>query len=327
MMDWKTPALTDLETLQKCAATNGFFANVYGAANCVLYAKKFGAQIALEGGWLFLRLYEDQKPRFFFPHKIDGGLEGAEEALKLLEKEARGFLEADSRFEKEPFVLKNITAAEKEIAARVFPGAQIAAARESGDYIYRTADLAGLAGKKYGKKRNHIKQFKTKRPGYRFEPLTSGNLQDARQVEEKWLEEVLANSSTANAGGGQPSAAVRADLQIEKEIIFSALENFEIFGQVCGMTGGLLYVDDTPAAFCVASLLSAAVTDVHFEKCLFEFARDGGYAVINNEFSKTVQTEFINREEDLGIEGLRKAKLSYYPTDILEKFNGTIHSA
>ena len=93
------------------------------------------------------------------------------------------------------------------------------------------------------------------------------------------------------------------------------------------MTGGLLYVDDKPAAFCVASLLSAAVTDVHFEKCLFEYARDGGYAVINNEFSKSVKTEFINREEDLGIVGLRKAKLSYYPEEILEKYNGTIHSA
>lgn len=314
-MDWKTPALTDLETLQKCAVNNGFFANVYGTANCVLYAKKFGAQIALEGGWLFLRLYEDQKPRFFFPHKIDGGLEGAEEALKLLEREARGFLEADSRFEKEPFVLKNITAAEKEIAARVFPGAQFAAARESGDYIYRTEDLAGLAGKKYSKKRNHIKQFKAKRPGWRFEPLTSANLQDARLVEEKWLEEFLAHDAAGD------------DLKIEKEIIFSALENFERFEKVCGMTGGLLYVDDKPAAFCVASLLSAAVTDVHFEKCLFEYARDGGYAVINNEFSKTVKTEFINREEDLGIEGLRKAKLSYYPEEILEKYNGTIHSA
>ena len=321
MMDWKTPALTDLETLQKCAVNNDFFANVYGAANCVLYAKKFGAQIAQEGGWLFLRLYENNEPRFFFPHKIDGGLDGAEEALKLLEKEARGFLEADSRFEKEPFVLKNITAAEKEIAARVFPVAQFAAARESGDYIYRTEDLAALSGKKYGKKRNHIKQFKAKRPSWRFEPLTSGNLQDAREIEEKWLEEALAaNAAGANSADGD-------DLKIEKEIIFSALENFERFEKVCGMTGGLLYVDDTPAAFCVASLLSAAVTDVHFEKCLFEFAHDGGYAVINNEFSKSVKTEFINREEDLGIEGLRKAKLSYYPEEILEKYNGTIHSA
>ena len=115
-MNWKTPTLTDLETLQKCAVNNDFFANVYGAVNCVLYAKKFSAQIAVDGGWLFLRLYENNKPRFFFPHKIEGGLDGAEEALKLLEREARSFLEADSRFEKEPFVLKNITAAEKEIA-------------------------------------------------------------------------------------------------------------------------------------------------------------------------------------------------------------------
>ena len=136
-----------------------------------------------------------------------------------------------------------------------------------------------------------------------------------RLVEEKWLEEFLAHDAAGD------------DLKIEKEIIFSALENFERFEKVCGMTGGLLYVDDKPAAFCVASLLSAVVTDVHFEKCLFEYARDGGYAVINNEFSKSVKTEFINREEDLGIEGLRKAKLSYYPEEILEKYNGTIHSA
>ncbi len=309
-MNWKTPTLTDLESLQKCAVNNDFFANVYGAVNCVLYAKKFSAQIAEEGGWLFLRLYEDQKPRFFFPHKIEGGLDGVEVALELLARETGG-----------AFVLKNITAAEKEIAARVFSKAQIATARESSDYIYRTEDLAGLAGKKYSKKRNHIKQFKAKRPDYRFEPLTSGNLQDAREIEEKWLEEALADASAgANSAAGD-------DLKIEKEIIFSALENYEIFGQACGMTGGLLYVDNKPAAFCVASLLSEAVTDVHFEKCLFEFARDGGYAVINNEFSKTVKTEFINREEDLGIEGLRKAKLSYYPEEILEKYNGTIHSA
>lgn len=309
-MDWKTPALTDLETLQKCAVNNDFFANVYGAVNCVLYAKKFSAQIAEEGGWLYLKLYENKEPRFFFPHKIEGGLDGAEAALELLAREAGG-----------AFVLKNITAAEKEIAVRVFPKAQIAAARESSDYIYRTTDLAALSGKKYGKKRNHINQFKAKRTDYRFEPLTSGNLQDAREIEEKWLEEVLAHDAAgANSAAGD-------DLKIEKEIIFFALENFERFGQSSGMTGGLLYVDNKPAAFCVASLLSAAVTDVHFEKCLFEFARDGGYAVINNEFSKSVKTEFINREEDLGIEGLRKAKLSYYPEEILEKYNGTIHSA
>ena len=82
-----------------------------------------------------------------------------------------------------------------------------------------------------------------------------------------------------------------------------------------------MYVAGVPAAFCVASLLSAGVTDVHFEKCLSAYGRDGGYAVINNQFAKIAATEFLNREEDLGIEGLRKAKLSYYPERVLEKFS------
>ena len=60
--------------------------------------------------------------------------------------------------------------------------------------------------------------------------------------------------------------------------------------------------------------------DVHFEKCLAGFDRDGGYTVINKEFSKRAKTEFLNREEDLGIEGLRKAKFSYYPEEVLEKY-------
>ena len=86
------------------------------------------------------------------------------------------------------------------------------------------------------------------------------------------------------------------------------------------MTGGILFVSGKPVSFCIASILSRNVTDVHFEKCLSGFDRDGGYTVINNEFSKTVRTEYLNREEDLGIQGLQKAKLSYYPEMILEKF-------
>ena len=172
--------------------------------------------------------------------------------------------------------------------------------------------MADLPGKKYSKKRNHINQFKNKYSDYKFEPLCLENLELARGIEEKWLEE---SAAYAQETGGL------SDLQAEREIIFRALDNFEVFSKVCGMTGGILFVEGVPAAFCVASLLSQNVTDVHFEKCLSAYGRDGGYAMINNQFAKIARTEFLNREEDLGIEGLRKAKLSYYPERVLEKFS------
>ena len=111
------------------------------------------------------------------------------------------------------------------------------------------------------------------------------------------------------------------DLHQEQVIIKNALDNFAYFSKHADMKGGILFVENEPVAFCLSSTLSDSVTDIHFEKCLADFAKDGGYAVINNEYAKTISTKYINREEDLGIEGLRKAKRSYYPEIILEKFD------
>ena len=87
------------------------------------------------------------------------------------------------------------------------------------------------------------------------------------------------------------------------------------------MRGGILFVKNQAVAFCLSSLLSPLVTDIHFEKCLRDAASVGGYAVINHSFIKNYGSyHYINREEDLGIEGLRKAKLSYKPEIILKKY-------
>ena len=302
-LKWRKTSLSDLEMLQDCACHNEFFANNYGAVNSVLYEKKFNSHIAVENEWVFEKYFDDGKTIYSFPHKIDSDKSGIKNALEMLcksEMNGDGYL-----------TFQNITADEKDMLAELFPGAKITSTPESGDYIYLTKNLAGLEGKKYSKKRNHIHQFQNKYSDYTFEPLNESNFDSVREVEEKWLEE---NADFARTTG------TLADLEAEREIIFYALENFEAFSNTCGMTGGLLYVSGEPVAFCIASILSGRVTDVHFEKCLSPYARDGGYAIINNEFSKTVQTEFINREEDLGVEGLRKAKLSYYPEQVLEKY-------
>ena len=84
--------------------------------------------------------------------------------------------------------------------------------------------------------------------------------------------------------------------------------------------GAVLYVDDKPAAMTAGSEISELCFDVMFEKALRAY--DGIYAVINNEFAKTLtRYKYINREEDLGIEGLRRAKLSYYPAIIYDRFS------
>lgn len=87
------------------------------------------------------------------------------------------------------------------------------------------------------------------------------------------------------------------------------------------MHGGVLYADSAPVAMTMGSLINRSTFDVIFEKALTDY--EGSYAKINNEFAKTlVGFEFINREEDMGIDSLRKAKLSYHPVVVLKRFSG-----
>lgn len=302
-MDWRKPTVADADILQECALNNNFFANNYGAVNSILYEKKFHSQIAIDGEWIFEKFFEDEKAHFSFPHNIHGKLDDVKQAVEVLRKELCPECKILS--------FENILANEKEILLELYSDAKVTAMPESGDYIYCTEKLSSLAGKKLSRKRNHIHQFQKKYSQFSYEPLNEQNLSLVKEVEEKWFKENFVAAS---------EAGTLSNLEAEKEIIFYALDNFEAFSKSCGMTGGVLFICENPVAFCIASVLSQKVIDVHFEKCIAPFDHDGGYTVINNEFSKTVSTEFINREEDLGIDGLRKAKLSYYPEQVLEKF-------
>ncbi|MCR5622450.1 MAG: phosphatidylglycerol lysyltransferase domain-containing protein [Treponema sp.] len=341
-MNWHTAELGEAALLQECAIRNGFQANNYSAVNSILYARKYGARIALHGGWLYERFDKDGTTAFAFPHRLDGN--GTENGLTDCDaagsrnspscgktgqtatgtgtgltggnperggeagqdiKEALNILAAEAGQEGKPLSFMNITAAEKEELCRIFPKARAEARPDMGDYIYLTENLAELPGKKYSRKRNHIHQFVKAHPGCTVKTLGPDTLEAALRVEDGWLHDKKGDAA----------------LQEEREIIARALGNFGSFADTCGMTGAVAYEGDEPFAFCVASLLGPSVTDVHFEKCLPDHARDGGYAFINCEFAKKVKSEYINREEDLGLEGLRKAKLSYFPHIILEKFN------
>ena len=184
--------------------------------------------------------------------------------------------------------------------------------RDDSDYLYLQSDLADLPGSEYQKKRNHISKFIKKNKNYNFvyfdySTLTPQIKEDFLKVAKKWLCEL---------SGNVDNSVCHESKSIEFAI--NHLSSFDFFG-------GILYINEKPRAITLASKISEEVIDIHFEKCLADAAKDGGYAMINNLFAKECKNfKYINREEDLGIEGLRKAKLSYKPEIILDKYYGTL---
>lgn len=195
-----------------------------------------------------------------------------------------------------------MTQAERDRLEELFPGRfDYFREPDNQDYIYYSRDLAVLAGKKYHAKRNHISKFyRTFADETCFKTLDGKSLADADSVMLGWCAE---NGIDPQKHG-------------EYGVFKKACAHFDELG----MRGAVLYVSGKPVAMTLGSAISDKCFDVMFEKALREF--DGVYAVINNEFAKTLTSfEFINREEDMGLEGLRKAKLSYFPAIIYDRYS------
>ncbi len=169
--------------------------------------------------------------------------------------------------------------------------------RDSADYIYLVSDLAELKGKKYHSKRNHIKYFE-KNNNWVYEKLTSKNLFDCIKMTEKWIEE---NEDKAEDG-----------IDEELNAIKRAFDCFEELGFV----GSVIRVDGEVIAWTLGEKISEDTFCTHFEKAFASYR--GAYPIINRELAKNELSAFtfVNREEDMGLEGLRKAKLSYHPVKL-----------
>lgn len=171
------------------------------------------------------------------------------------------------------------------------------------DYLYRSEDLADLPGKAYHSKKNHIAAF-SRAHDWSFELLSPDNAEEMLQLSLAWCRE---------KGGCSHS------LDAEQCAIRRVLRKPEAFS----LSGGLVRVEGKPVAFTLGSPINERVFDIHVEKALSDYA--GAYAVINREYAKTLtQYPFLNRENDMGIEGLRRAKQSYRPTILLKKYRCVI---
>lgn len=168
--------------------------------------------------------------------------------------------------------------------------------RDAEDYIYSGESMITLAGKKLHSKRNFINRFKNDYEGrWIYENILEENIHDAFAYHLSWC--------------AQNSEGVTDEFFGETCAISLALNNFEALG----LKGGLIRIDGKVMAITLGSRATEDMFIVHIEKADYTIA--GAYQIINNEFAKQnfEGIKYINREEDLGKEGLRKAKLSYNP--------------
>ena len=222
----------------------------------------------------------------------------------------RAVLEAvleDARQRGIPCRITGMTPADREELEAFFPGIfHYRTNRDGFDYVYDINDLADLRGRKYQKKRNHFNRFRTEHPDYQVLPLNACNLPMARQMVDQWYYTRM-------------KADPQGDYLLENIALARAFQNYAGLGME-----GIAIVDGGQVlAVTMASRMSPDTFDVHFEKAREDV--DGAYNAVNCEFARYLrlkypETAYLDREDDMGLEGLRKAKLSYNPHHMVEKY-------
>jgi hypothetical protein len=173
--------------------------------------------------------------------------------------------------------------------------------RNNSDYVYKVAGLTDLSGRKYAKKRSHIKQS-LKNHDCIFEMITARNIDECRELLSRWCRNRQCDLNPGLCG--------------ESKAISTTFDLFDEFG----LLGGAIRVDGQIQAFSFGERLNNSTAVWHFEKALPEIS--GLSQLINQWFAREClqDFEFVNREQDLGIPGLRQSKESYYPDHLVNKF-------
>lgn len=212
----------------------------------------------------------------------------------------------DARKRGIPCRLTSLMEADKQWLESTYPGMfHFHPDRDSWDYLYSAQALATLKGKKLQKKRNHFNKFRLLHPNYTVEPITDGNTPEVEAFLDSWY---------ANRSQNDPTSYLMEQVALSKALRHR---------QALGMDGIILRVKDRIVAMSMGSALSENTLDIHFEKALDTV--DGAYTAINREFARYLtekypKLQWLNREDDMGLEGLRRAKLSYHPAFMIEKY-------
>lgn len=283
MYEFRSPSIDDTEWLRDVLMQAQPESCEYTVGNILGWHSFYGAEIADIENCLVTKIKKNNL--FGFPKG-----ENADKALEII----------FSEFDFPSFY--GLTSNECDVIRALHPDEYVFyQSRNSFDYVYSVEKLATLSGKKYHSKRNHISFFE-KNFNWSYEAVTPDTLGECIELNEQWYKDNMEKDPDG--------------IDNERKVLDFAFKNYERLNY----RGGLLRVDGKIVAFTFGEKLNDKTFDTHFEKA-FSSVR-GAYPMINMMFAREGinDFEFVNREDDTGSEGLRKAKLSYHPERMIEKF-------
>lgn len=217
--------------------------------------------------------------------------------LKKCIDKLRNYFEKNSQ----KFVIVSANSAMADFIQKTYDNVSVTENIDFNDYVYSVESLINLSGKKLHSKKNHLNKFKASYD-YVYREINERDFEECRELASRlMLKKRDANSMSYLS---------------EKKSIEKVFDNFDYLG----LSGGVIEIDGKICAFSVGEELTDNTALIHIEKA--DTSYDGIYAAINNEFVKNRWRDFcyVNREEDMGIEGLRKAKMSYKPSHMVQKY-------
>ncbi len=297
MIDFWEPKLTDKRWVDELLCQADYRGCEYNFTNLYTWKNAYHHELARLDDFLLVHLCGGVGCSYLYP----AGRGDVTKAVLALKEEA------DRRGERLRLVC--LTPRQTEELERLFPGRfEFTADRDGYDYLYHIDRLADLEGKKLHNKRNHINRFVDNNPTWVYEDITTDTLPECMAMDREWYRRSMIREG----------AEEEKDLGNEGVALRLAMDHF----CALGLEGGLIRVYGEVVAFTMGDRLSSDTFDVHFEKAYGEL--QGAYAMINQQFAKRVRARhpeirYLNREDDMGVEGLRKAKESYYPDLMVEK--------
>ena len=295
-MDFQELTLNDKAIFDRYLQASGYENAHLNFTNLFMWRKATNLRWAQSDGYLILKTEWQGEKAFCQPLGSGSGLSA------LLDK-----LEEICRLEGMRLEFRGVESAVKTQLENAKPGYfSFTPDRDDFDYVYRSEDLIKLSGRKYHAKKNHLNSFRKLYTSHEYLAMNDLNAIDCIAFLEEWRKQHAHQSGD--------------ELDQECDAVIEALLNFGALK----LSGGIIRIDGKVQAFSLGEQVRPDMAVIHVEKANAELR--GIYPAINQRFCQEAwsEIEFINREEDMGLEGLRLAKESYHPCKMIEKYRVTL---